>query len=157
NYDPSQGLTPPDTIAAAGPNHVVEAVNTSLFIGSKASLPNNLSGSVQTFDNFFPGFRHSQGGLFDLLSDPSATYDAVTGKWVISILDIDLQNHKGYLDIAVSTTSNPTGAWSKFQVDLTTGHGPLIPGNSGLTLWGDFDRFGSSANAYVWTVNMFSF
>src|SRR5947209_8343248 len=31
NYDPSQGLTPPDTVVAAGPNHVVEAVNTSLF------------------------------------------------------------------------------------------------------------------------------
>lgn len=156
-YDSSQGATPPDSIAAAGPNQVVEAVNDNLFIGSKATLPNSLSGTVQSFDNFFPGFTHSLFGLEDVITDPSVNYDAATGKWIISILDIDLQNDKGYLNIAVSNTNDPTGGWSKFQLDLTDGHGPLIPGNSGLTLWGDFERFGSSATAYVWTVNMFSF
>ena len=156
-YDSSQGATPPDPIAAAGPNYVVEAVNDNLFIGSKSTLPNNLSGTVQSFDSFFPGFTHSIFGLDDIISDPSVNYDAASGKWIISILDIDLQNDKGYLNIAVSNTNDPTGGWTKFQLDLTDGHGPLIPGNKGLTLWGDFERFGSSANAYVWTVNMFSF
>jgi hypothetical protein len=157
NYDSSQGATPPDTIVAAGPNHVVEAVNQNLLFASKANLPNSISGTVQSFQNFFPGFTHSLFGLSDVISDPSVNYDAAAGKWVISILDIDLQNHKGYLDVAVSSTNDPTGAWTKFQLNLTDGHGPLIPGNAGLTLWGDFERFGSSANAYVWTVNMFSF
>jgi hypothetical protein len=157
NYDPNQGATPPDTIAAAGPNYVVEAVNQSLLFASKANLPNSISGSTQTFLDFFPGMTHSIFGLDDLISDPSVNYDNATGKWVISVLDIDLQNFKGYLDVAVSATSDPTGAWSKFQLDITDGHGPLIPGNAGATLWGDFERFGSSANAYVWTVNMFSF
>jgi uncharacterized repeat protein (TIGR01451 family) len=156
-YDSNQGLTPPDTIAAAGPNHVVEATNTNLFFGSKAALPNSLTGSVQSFDSFFPGFTHSIFGLDEVISDPSVNFDAATGKWIISILDIDLQHDKGYLNIAVSNTNDPTGGWTKFQLDLTDGHGPLIPANSGLTLWGDFERFGSSATAYVWTVNMFSF
>ena len=156
-YDSSQMATPPDTIVAAGPNHVVEAVNDNLFIGSKATLPNSISGTVQSFDSFFPGFTHSIFGLDDVITDPSVNYDAATGKWVISILDIDLQHDVGYLNIAVSNTNDPTGSWTKFQLDLTDGHGPLIPGNKGLTLWGDFERFGSSATAYVWTVNMFSF
>jgi hypothetical protein len=157
NYDPNQGVTPPDTILSAGPNNVVEAVNDNLFIGSKSTLPNNLSGSVQAFTNFFPGFEHSIFGLDEVITDPSVNYDAATGKWIVSILDIDLQHQVGYLNIAVSSTSDPNGAWTKFQVDLTDGHTPLIAGNSGLKLWGDFERFGSSANAYVWTVNMFSF
>ena len=156
-YDSTQGATPPDTIVAAGPNHVVEAVNENLLFGAKANLPNSISGSVQSFQSFFPGMTHSLFGLSDVISDPSVNYDAASGKWVISILDIDLQNHKGYLDVAVSATSDPTGAWTKFQLNLTDGHGPLIPGNAGATLWGDFERFGSSATAYVWTVNMFSF
>jgi hypothetical protein len=156
-YDSTQGLTPPDTVVAAGPNHVVEAVNENLFIASKANLPSGLSGTTQSFDNFFPGFTHSLFGLSDVITDPSVNYDAATGKWIISILDVDLQNDKGYLNIAVSDTNDPTGGWTKFQLDLTDGHGPLISGNQGLTLWGDFERFGSSANAYVWTVNMFSF
>jgi uncharacterized repeat protein (TIGR01451 family) len=157
NYDPNQGATPPDTVAAAGPTYVVEAVNQSLFFGSKATLPGSLSATVETFDGFFPGFTHSFWGLSDVITDPSVNYDAATGQWIISILDVDLQNDKGYLNIAVSNTSDPTGAWTKFQLDLTDGHGPIIPGNAGLTLWGDFERFGSCANAYVWTVNMFSF
>jgi uncharacterized repeat protein (TIGR01451 family) len=156
-YDSSQGVTPPDTVVAAGPNHVVEAVNDNIFFGSKATLPNSLSGNVQSFDSFFPGFTHSLFGLSDVITDPSVNYDAANGKWIISILDVDLQNHKGYLNIAVSSTNDPTGSWTKFQLDLTDGHGPLIPGNAGLTLWGDFERFGSSADAYLWTVNMFSF
>jgi uncharacterized repeat protein (TIGR01451 family) len=157
NYDSIQGATPPDTIIAAGPNHIVEAVNQNLFFGSKANLPGSLSGTVQAFTDFFPGFEHSLFGLSDVISDPSVNYDPATGQWVISILDIDLQNLKGYLDVAVSTTNDPNGGWTKFQLDLTDGHGPLIPGNAGSTLWGDFERFGSSANAYVWTVNMFTF
>src|SRR5262249_8467755 len=157
NYDPNQGATPPDTIIAAGPNHVVEAVNQNLLFASKANLPNSISGSVQSFNDFFPGITHSLFALLDVTSDPSVTYDAAAGQWVISILDIHLQNHKGSLDVAVSTTSDPTGSWTKFQLNLTDGHGPLIDGNAGSTLWGDFERFGSSATAYVWTVNMFSF
>jgi uncharacterized repeat protein (TIGR01451 family) len=151
------GATPPDTIAAAGPNNVVEGVNDTLLFLNKAGMPNNISGTTQAFTDFFSGFTHSFLGFEDVISDPSVNYDTATGKWIISILDIDLQHDKGYLDVAVSTSSDPTGSWNKFQVDLTTGHGPLISGNAGLTLWGDFDRFGSSANAYVWTVNMFSF
>jgi hypothetical protein len=157
NYDPNQGATPPDTIVAAGPNHVVEAVNQNLLFASKANLPNSISGTVQSFQDFFAGMTHSTFGLSDLISDPSVNYDPSTGKWVISILDIDLQNFKGYLDIAVSNSNDPTAGYTKFQINLTDGHGPLIPGNAGSTLWGDFERFGSSATAYVWTVNMFSF
>src|SRR5262249_12124121 len=135
NYDSSQGATPPDTIVAAGPNHVVEAVNQNLLFASKANLPNSISGTVQSFQDFFPGMTHSLFGLSDVISDPSVNYDPATGKWVISILDIDLQNHKGYLDVAVSNTNDPTAGWTKFQLNLTDGHGPLIPGNAGSTLW----------------------
>src|SRR5262249_5672995 len=154
NYDPNQGATPPDTIIAAGPNHVVEAVNQTLLFISKANLPNSISGTFQSFNDFFPGMEHSIFGLLDVISDPSVYYDPAAGKWVISILDIDLQHDKGYLDVAVSATSDPTAGWTKFQLNLTDGHDPLIAGNAGLTLWGDFERFGTSANAYVWTVNM---
>ncbi len=156
-FDSSQQVTPPDSIASAGPTYVVEAVNDNLFFASKSGLPNSLGGSTQSFANFFPNFTHSIFGLDEVITDPSVNYDAAAGKWVISILDIDLQHQKGYLNVAVSNTSDPTGTWNKFQLDLTDGPGPLISGNSGLTLWGDFERFGSSATAYVWTVNMYSF
>src|SRR4029077_2918057 len=85
------GATPPDTIASAGPNNVVEGVNDTLLFLNKAGMPGTISGTTQAFTDFFSGFTHSTFGIEDVISDPSVNYDAATGKWIISILDIDLQ------------------------------------------------------------------
>ena len=156
NYSSSQGLTPPDTITAAGPNYVFEADNTNLYIASKAGLPNNLSGSVVSFKSFFPGITHSPGGFYSDLGPKREL------RHVHRQVDRLHPRRRSATSEKLSQRrrvkhQRSTGSWTKSQVDLTDGHGPLIPDNSGLTLWGDFDRFGSSADAYVWTVNMFSF
>lgn len=48
-----------------------------------------VTGYTQAFTDFFAGMTHGDG-LFstDVISDPSVNYDAATGKWIISILDI---------------------------------------------------------------------
>src|SRR5262249_39249165 len=71
NYDPSQGVTPPDTIMSAGPTYVVEGVNDSLLFINKATIPNNITGTVQSFNDFFPGMTHSIFGFLDVITDPS--------------------------------------------------------------------------------------
>src|SRR6516162_3489371 len=37
HFDASQGVTPPDTIAAAGPTHIIEAVNGNLAFINRAT------------------------------------------------------------------------------------------------------------------------
>ena len=72
---------------------------------------------------------------------------------------LNLVNH---LDIAVSQTSNPTGAWNIYKVDVTndgTNSGGVNPG----PYLGDYPHIGADANgfyittnAYPWCCNGFS-
>jgi hypothetical protein len=145
-FDLTQGATPPDTIAASGPAYIVEGVNNNIRFVNKTTL----ASTQQTFANFF-GITGS-----GTITDPSVNYDEVTGKFIVSILEVG--SSQSFLHVAVSNSNDPTGAWSKTSITLTeSGAKVLIPGNAGSTLYGDFDRFGSSSDAYVWTVNMFTY
>ena len=65
---------------------------------------------------------------------------------------------EAYLDFAVSTNNHPTQP-SDFvggQLNVTENAAAGSP-NPGSRLWTDFDRYGSSASAYVFTFNMFTF
>jgi hypothetical protein len=152
-FDLNQGATPPDTIAAVGPTAVGEAVNTNLefFNRSGGTL---FQGSFETL------FSSVRADAFDatLLSDPSVHYDADNGRFVVSILDLDMTTNQAYLDFAISTNNHPAQA-SDFlagQINVTESAAAGSP-NPGSTLWTDFDRYGSSGDAYVFTFNMFTF
>jgi hypothetical protein len=154
-------VTPPDTQVASGPNYIVEGVNSGIRIIKKSD------GSVvapdQDFATFF-GIPTATGT--NLITDASVNYDEGdgtpgNGRFIVSTLDVDPGTSKGYLYIAVSDSDDPTGTWTNIgYVDLTetaSASKNSVPQNVGATLWGDFDRFGCSKDAYVWTVNMYTF
>jgi hypothetical protein len=163
NFDASQNTTPPDANVAAGPNWIIEVVNNNIEFLNKATLANNSGGTFEDLNTFFPlaTFQHGFFGFPDIITNPQANYDEKSGQFVVSMLDIsDILTNTGYLDVAIlANGADPTvdANWNKFQIDLTTGHGPMIPGNGTGPLWGDSDVFGSNDQAYVWTVNMFTF
>jgi hypothetical protein len=94
------GFEPPDVQVAAGPGFVVEMVNlaerTWRTDGGSAQV-------VQTrpLASFF-------GRPSDQLTDPRILYDAASGRWLASIADIDAAS----VLLAVSSTSDPTAAWT---------------------------------------------
>ena len=139
---------PPDTQAAAGPNYVVEAVNTDIAIYTKSGT----QVSAQSLQSFFNSFSPRT------LSDPIVSYDEDAGRFVVGILDVDTSSgatDPGRIDFAVSNSSDPTQGFSEkhsISVTETAATGP----NAGKSLWGDFLRFGRNADAYVFTVNMFT-
>src|SRR5207247_8631873 len=59
------------------------------------------------------------------LTDPSCYYDAQTQRFYVVVLTLEVVPTSGafttvnHLDIAVSTTSNPTGLWKIYKVDVT--------------------------------------
>jgi fibronectin type 3 domain-containing protein len=147
NINDTSGGTPPDTIAAAGPTAVVEAVNTAVAFYDKTG---NLLAPVQQMGTFF--------NTSNTQSDPRVYYDDAAHRFVLSILDIDTTNSREWLDVAFSNDANPLDGWQIRKIELTeSGAQVMVPGNAGHALWGDYDNLGASANAYVWTVNMFTF
>ena len=96
------GCTPPDGAVGAGPNHVFSMVNTAGIIYTKTG---SLVRGTFALDSFFGVAGHS-------LSDPQISFDAGSGRWFASIIDISTNN----IQVAVSTSNDPTGTFKIYTV-----------------------------------------
>jgi hypothetical protein len=94
--------TPPDGAVGAGPNHIFSMVNTAGIIYTKSG---SLVRSTFGLDSFFgvPGAS---------LSDPQVSFDAGSGRWFASIIDISTNQ----VLIAVSTSNDPTGTFNLYAL-----------------------------------------
>ena len=89
-------------------------------------------------------------------SDPIVTYDDQIQRFIVGDQDVDFNTHNSTFDVAVSTTDSPTdlttSSWNFFQINTTEN------GGTANTSW-DADypgNFGYNADAFVFTLNMFS-
>src|SRR5215216_1350583 len=80
-FSDTDGFVPPDPIVAVGPNHIVECVNTNIAIYNKST---KALISKQRFQDFFAGL--SPGNI---MSDPQITYDELSGRFVVAIVDLN--------------------------------------------------------------------
>ena len=126
---------PPDIMAAAGINYVMETTNQSYGIYNKTTgaLVSNVD--ITTFYNASGG-----NGYFD----PHILYDAVHGKW-LAVIDGNTSTGHGGLFLAVSQTSDPTGSWWVYTVDDGIASSTLL----------DFPEIGYNENWVVLTANLF--
>ena len=102
-----QAVTPPDPQIAAGPQFLLEMVNSSGTVWSKSG------GLVKIFDlNTF--FRVPTGYTF---SDPRVLYDAISGRWFASGVAFITPSFGSLLVFAISATDDPGGAWTIYSAD----------------------------------------
>ncbi len=133
---------PPDTTMAAGPNHIVTAVNSTIDIYDKAGTPLLSSSLGAWFASVTP-----PGGPFD----PKVVYDAQAGHWMIIALASDFSSKAVYL-LSVSQTSDPTGAWWNYSINSVS--------TFSFNSWGDYEDIGfdgsPTGSVYI-SSNQFSF
>lgn len=115
------GVLPPDTNGDVGPNHFVQMVNLSFAVYSKgtATTPPSLLYGPASANTLWSGF----GGPCETQNDgdPIVRYDHLADRWVMSQLALP-NNFFGillfgpfYECIAVSATSDPLGAYYRYQ------------------------------------------
>lgn len=130
-FDVVPGSLPPDAAIAAGPNHLLYAMNSEFNIYNKSG---GLI-SQSSLGQFFAGLPAADSCCFD----PRATYDAAHGRFIV----IGTGNHKGidaHIYIGVSQTSDPTGAWFKYALDT------FVQTPEGNTTFSDFPTMGVSSS-----------
>lgn len=132
----SANVQPPDTIAAAGPNHVVEMVNLAVEVFDKSG---NVTSAPQSLLTFFSNHINRNQ------SDPFVFYDELGGKFVAGVLDYSNSNNKDYVDFATGVDSPSGITW--------TLHSPYASGEGKKFL--DYPRVGYNADAYFIEGNMF--
>lgn len=135
------GCEPPDTQVAAGPSHVFEVDNVRGQIFDKSGNP-MASFDLNTFFNL-------STNLFT--SDPRIRFDTISGRWFVTLLSLDGSelntSHNGFINIAVSTDSDPTHAFNVYQIET-----PLsLPDQPALGF--SDDKVVTSANAFACTTN----
>ena len=181
-------VEPPDQGLCVGNGYVVEVVNDVLNVfntSGQSVLPDNTATNVvggfprnvnhavdlNTFYGYPPAINRTTGVRGQFVTDPSCIYDPPTQRFFMVVLTLDSQvpgpcqgvfSCVNHLDLAVSQTSNPTGVWNIYRIDVTsdgTNTGGVNPG----PYLGDYPHMGANAdgiylttNAYPWHANGFS-
>ncbi len=181
-------VEPPDQGMCVGNGFVVEAVNDvfNVFNSSGqsvlpdntatnivAGLPRNVNHAVDlnSFYGYAPAINRSTGVRAQFVTDPSCLYDAQTQRFFVVVLTLETFPNGAFtganhLDIAVSQTSDPSGAWNIYRLPVQddgtdgtpdhgcalnndgTGHGPCL---------GDYPHIGADANGFYITTNEYAF
>src|SRR6266498_1000772 len=146
--DSGCGCVPPDSDGDVGPNHYVEAINSSFKVFDKNG--NTLSGPT-TYNSFFTGTgtpcdTNNQG-------DPFAFYDHQADRWVIT--DFAFPGFPGtsfWECIGVSQSPDPVaGPWVLYAIQIDPANNNQLGDYPKFALWND----GGTQNAYFFTVNLF--
>ncbi len=155
-------LEPPDQGLCVGNGFVLEVVNTALRTFSTTGA--KLSG-VTTINSFFglpPEIIRSTPRVFGpFTSDPKCYFDAATGRWFLTVLELDTNSStgafsgRGHLLVAVSQTGRPTGTWNLFSIDSTNDGKNGTPAHVNCPCLGDQPLIGADATGFYISTNEF--
>ena len=157
-------LEPPDQGMCAGNGYVLESVNDVLRVYNTSGAAQTGVIDLNTFYGYPAAINRTTGARGPFVTDPSCIYDSDTQRWINVILTLDVDPATGdflgsnHLDIAVSTSSNPTGSWVIYRLpvqddgtDGTPNHGcsygPCI---------GDYPHIGADKYGFYVTTNEYS-
>ncbi|HJQ25903.1 MAG TPA: FG-GAP-like repeat-containing protein [Blastocatellia bacterium] len=141
---------PPDCSIAAGPNHVMVAINSSYVIYSKTGTNLGQASFASFYSNVCSGCSPY---------DPRVVYDSQAGRWLLLVVNgtNTTPTTSNYL-LAASQTNDPTGLWWLYSLN-----GVLNYPGTGENTWADFPQLGfdgiasGSGGAVYITSNQFTF
>ena len=160
-------VEPPDQALCVGNGFVLESVNDVLRIWDTAGNAKIAPVDLNTFYGYPAAIVRTgpnRGQRGPSITDPTCLFDADTQRWFHVVLTLD---HVGltpslsgtnHLDIAVSTTADPTGSWVVYKLPVQNNGTQGTPDHhctNGFCL-GDYPHIGADANGLYLTTNEFA-
>ena len=171
-------VEPPDQGLCVGNGYVVEVVNDVFNVynpSGQSLLPDNTATNIvagfprnvnhavdlNSFFGYAPAINRSTGVRGPFVTDPSCLYDTATQRFFLEALTLETFPNGAFttvnhIDLAVSQTSNPTGNWTIYRVDVTNDGSNPDPSNACPCL-GDYPHMGADANGFYVTTNSYPF
>jgi len=158
-------LEPPDQALCVGNGFTVEAVNSVLRVWSTAGTALTGVQDLNTFFGYPAAINRTTGAIGPNVIDPICYYDPDNSRFVVAIttLHVDADgnyNGKNTIDVAVSNTGDPTGAWTIYYVpaqndgtDGTPNHGCTLDGTTPGPCFQDYPHIGGDKNGVYITTN----
>jgi hypothetical protein len=139
---------PPDTVGDVGPNHYIQAVNTSIGVYNKSGTRL----AAFTFDTLMSQGHFGNLCDTDNFGDPVVLYDTFEDRWVITDFAFQLDGGGNvvsppgsYQCFAVSKTGDPiAGGWNFYSLHITDA-------------LNDYPKFGIWPDGIYMSANMFGF
>jgi hypothetical protein len=137
----SDGWIPPDPNASVGATQIVEVVNINFQVFSKTGTSILGPDSIASVWSGFGGICDPASSPFNF--DPVVLYDKAAGRWVITIgASLTNTSSSSTECVAVSATSDATGSYHRYAFSSSE--------------FGDYPKFGTWADGYYGSYNLFS-
>ncbi len=138
--DNTDSVLPPDTNGDVGPNHYVQWVNLHFTIYDKSGVKVYGPAAGNTLWTKFGGPCETTND-----GDPIVLYDHLANRWLMSQFAFpNFPNGPYYQCIAISTTSDPTGQFYRYEFKIS---------DSKLN---DYPKFGVWPDGYYMSYNQFT-
>jgi hypothetical protein len=115
---------PPDPSGAVGPNHYIQAVNSTPFKVFNKTTGASL-GISQIGSLWNPALTYNDG-------DPIILYDKYADRWFVSQFGDNYGQNGNKIHIAISTTNDPTGSYYTYSYNS-----PSFPDYLKFSIWAD--------------------
>ncbi|MDP9074774.1 MAG: hypothetical protein M3N98_11480 [Actinomycetota bacterium] len=154
-------VEPPDQGLCAHSGVMIEAVNLAIQVYTEGGAVLTSPVSLNAFFGLPPLIDRTTNISGPFLSDPKCYYDGQTGRWFITILEIDVNPYTGKFGyrsselIAVSATSDPTGKFGLFSIDSTDDGVNNTPSLANCPCFGDQPRIGADANGFYISTDIY--
>jgi concanavalin A-like lectin/glucanase superfamily protein/Big-like domain-containing protein len=126
---------PPDTVGDVGPDHFVQAVNTSIGIFSKTGTQL----AAFTFNSLWASAGSGTACDTSNDGDPTVIYDPQGDRWIVADFAFTSATTGPYYEcIAVSRSSDPVaGGWYLYAVRADDASHPWLPDYPKMGIWPD--------------------
>jgi IPT/TIG domain len=140
----TSGLVPPDSMGAVGPTQYLVTVNGRFRSFSKTT--GLADGALNVDPDVFFGSVRSAG-----TSDPRVRYDRLSGRWFITMIDVNGINNRILLAVSSGSTIASASSFTFFDVPSDS----TAPARA-TTDFADYDTLGIDANALYIGTNVFA-
>ena len=140
--------TPPSPYIAAGPDDVLQVVNSVIGRFTRDGQQTDSVSMAQWFNALMPTFCSSGACI---LGDVTITYDQMHGRFVLMLQALDTVARTSYLLLSVSNGATYASGWKNWALDET------LDGSTVTANWADFPQPGVDGVAVYATSLQFSF
>jgi hypothetical protein len=152
---------PPDQGLCAGNGYVLESVNNAIRVYSSNGNALSEVTSHNSFYGYPVAFNRTTGAFGPFISDPVCHYDSDMQRWFHVVITFDRVGTTSalagpnHLDLAVSQTSSPLGAWNIYRIPTQNDGTQGTPDHhcSGGPCYADYPKIGADAYGIYITSN----
>lgn len=153
---------PPDPVVSVGNGFVVEVVNVALTVYDESGAQLVAPTPLNQFFQLPPDLDRTTMTFGPYVTDPKIYFDGPTRRFFLTALEIDRDPVTGafgprsHIELAVSQTDDPTGAWFLYTVDVTSDGDAGTPSLAGCPCFGDQPLIGADENGFYISTNEFT-